>query len=116
MYYEREVTESFQMTIERACKHLKRITMPEYPGDELRDQEEVNMGTTLFEVYLILKRFADVSTRLCPDVTTFRIHDYHDWFTSGVAHWLDISLYKALKRIEKAIELDKLTPVDDTVK
>lgn len=103
------------MTIERACKHLKRISMPE-EGEELRDQDDVNMGTTLFEVYLILKRFADLSTRLCPDVTTLRIHEYHDWFTSGVAHWLDISLYKALKRIEKAIELDKLTPVDDTVK
>lgn len=104
------------MTIERACKRLKRISMPDNPGDQFSENEEVNMGTTLFEVYLFLKRFAALSTALCPDTTVFRINDYHNWFTSGVAHWLDISLYKALKRIEKAIELDKLTPIDDTVK
>lgn len=90
--------------------------MPDHPDDDLPEDEEVNMGTTLFEVYLILKRFSKLSTALCPDTTVFRINEFHDWFTSGVAHWLDISLYKALKRIKKAIELDKLTPVDDTVK
>ncbi|XP_055321737.1 protein unc-13 homolog 4B isoform X2 [Sitodiplosis mosellana] len=116
IYYEKELSESFQMTIERACKHLKRISMPDNPGEQFAENDEVNMGTTLFEVYLILKRFAALSSAICPDTTVFRINDYHNWFTSGVAHWLDISLYKALKRIEKAIELDKLTPVDDTVK
>lgn len=104
------------MTIERACKHLKRISMPEHPGEVLPEDEEVNMGTTLFEVYLVLKRFAGLSAALCPNTTVFRINEFHDWFTSGVAHWLDISLYKALIRIEKAIDLDKLIPVDDTVK
>lgn len=116
IYYEEELSESFQTTIEQACRHLKRIQMPDNAGEPLPEDEEVNMGTTLFEVYLILKRFAALSSVLCPETTVFRINDYHDWFTSGVAHWLDISLYKALKRIEKAIELDKLTPVDDTVK
>lgn len=103
------------MTIERACKNLKRISMPDHAGEQIPEREEVNMGTTLFEVYLILKRFAALSSALCPDTTEFRINEFHEWFTSGVAHWLDISLYKALKRIEKAIELDKLTPIDDTV-
>lgn len=104
------------MTIERACKHLKRISMPDFPGEQFAGIEEVNMGTTLFEVYLYLKKFADFGKDLCPDTVTFKINDYANWFTSGVAHWLDISLYKAMKRIEKAIELDKLTPVDETVK
>lgn len=34
----------------------------------------------------------------------------------GVTHWLDISIIKALTRIQKAIELDQLKAVDDTVK
>ncbi|XP_031620349.1 protein unc-13 homolog 4B isoform X3 [Contarinia nasturtii] len=116
IYYEKELSENFQMTIERACKHLKRISMPDHAGEPLPEHEEVNMGTTLFEVYLILKRFSALSTALCPETAVFRINDFHNWFTSGVAHWLDISLYKAMKRIEKAIELDKLMPIDDTVK
>lgn len=104
------------MSIERACKRLKRISMPDNPGEQFAENDEVNMGTTLFELYLYLKRFVDFGTDLCPDTTVFRINEYHNWFTSGVAHWLDISVYKAMKRIEKAIELDKLTPVDETVK
>lgn len=104
------------MTIENACKRLKRITLPDHESDQLPVHEEVNMGTTLFEVYLILKRFVAFGTALTNDATVFRINDYHEWFTSGVAHWLDIAVYKALKRIEKAIELDKLEQIDETVK
>lgn len=104
------------MTIENACKRLKRITLPDHESDQLPVHEEVNMGTTLFEVYLILKRFVAFGTALTNDATVFRLNDYHEWFTSGVAHWLDIAVYKALKRIEKAIELDKLEQIDETVK
>lgn len=95
---------------------MKRIQLPENKNDDLAEQEEVNMGTTLFEVYLILKRFAAMGAVLCPDENQFTINEFHAWFTEGVAHWLDIAVYKAMKRIEKAIELDKLTPVDETVK
>lgn len=49
-------------------------------------------------------------------MTEFKINNYPDWFKDGVLHWLDISVYKALIRIEKAIELDRLQPVDETVK
>lgn len=118
MFYEKELSESFQMTIERACKHLKPIAIPDNADGPLPEQEEVNMGTTLFEVYLFLKRFAALSGRLYPENTVPppKINECHLWFTSGVAHWLDISLFKALKRIEKAIEIDKLIPTDETVK
>lgn len=116
VFYEKELADNFQATIGNACKHLKRIHLPENKNDDLAEQEEVNMGTTLFEVYLILKRFAAMGTVLCPDENEFTINQFHTWFTDGVAHWLDIAVYKAMKRIEKAIELDKLTPVDETVK
>lgn len=33
-----------------------------------------------------------------------------------MAQWLDIALYKALQRVERAAELDNLQPVDHTVK
>lgn len=115
MYYEKELSEGFQSTIEKVCKKLKRITLPDHRYDLLPDHEEVNMGTALFEVYLVLKRSALLSTVLCPETNDFKINQFHEWFTNGVTHWLDISVYKAMKRIAKAIELDKLVPVDDTV-
>ncbi|KRT83051.1 hypothetical protein AMK59_3268, partial [Oryctes borbonicus] len=37
-------------------------------------------------------------------------------FYGGVAQWLNIAFYKALQRIDKAVKLDQLIPVDNTVK
>lgn len=45
-----------------------------------------------------------------------KIKNFHFWFYSGVTRWLEIAQYKALQRINKAVELDQLEPVDNTVK
>lgn len=47
---------------------------------------------------------------------TYHIKNFHKWFHGGVAQWLDIAVFKALQRIDKAVELDNLMPVDETVK
>lgn len=52
---------------------------------------------------------------MCPN-EDIAIENYHESFMPGVTHWLAISVIKALKRIEKAIELDELRAVDETVK
>lgn len=44
-----------------------------------------------------------------------KIQNYYNWFRSGVAHWLDIAVYKALKRIDRAVEIDSLQAVDTSV-
>lgn len=41
---------------------------------------------------------------------------FHSWFYRGVAQWLDIALYKALKRTQKAVELGNLKPIHDDCK
>lgn len=46
---------------------------------------------------------------------TFAIRKYYTWFFTGVVRWLDIAAYKALQRIERAVELDDFVPVDKTV-
>lgn len=52
---------------------------------------------------------------LCPN-SKLRMHEFYQWFEKGVTHWLDISVIKALNRIQKAIDLDHLKAVDETVK
>ncbi|VVC94085.1 unnamed protein product [Leptidea sinapis] len=47
---------------------------------------------------------------------SYAIAKFHSWFFGGVAQWLDIAAFKALTRIEKAVELDNLVPVDGNVK
>lgn len=41
---------------------------------------------------------------------------FHSWFYKGVAQWLDIALYKALKRTQKAVELGNLKPIHNDCK
>ncbi|XP_052868103.1 protein unc-13 homolog 4B [Anopheles cruzii] len=120
--YELKLAELIKPTVEDICRKLKRIELPEagpsrIGGDSgFIEFEDINMGTTLFELYLVLKRFCTLGTALSPDESNFAIDEYHRWFMTGVTHWLDIAVYKALTRIHKAIELDKLQPVDETVK
>ena len=99
MYFEEKLAESFQSIIESICKNLKRITLPDDRFERLPEFEEVNMGTTLFEVYLALKRFAALGPVLSSETTDFKLSNYHEWFTGGVTQWLDISVYKALIRL-----------------
>lgn len=94
------MAESFQPTIEGICKGLKRITLPEDRFERLPEHEEVNMGTTLFEVYLVLKRFAVLGAELSAENNNFKLNEFHEWFIGGVTHWLDISVYKALIRYD----------------
>lgn len=46
----------------------------------------------------------------------FHVSQFHSWFHRAVAHWLDIAVFKAMHRIERAVDLDELTPIDATVK
>ncbi|XP_059619903.1 protein unc-13 homolog 4B isoform X1 [Phlebotomus argentipes] len=115
-FYESQLAEYVEPIVEEISKNLKRIDIPTQDSVQLETHQEINMGTTLFELYLVLKRFAVLGTALDPGETSYKINDYHKWFTAGVTHWLDISVLKALIRIEKAIELDSLVPVDESVK
>ncbi|XP_062536570.1 protein unc-13 homolog 4B isoform X3 [Armigeres subalbatus] len=113
--HELKLAEVIKPCVEEICRALRRIEIPE-SNTAFMEYEDINMGTTLFELYLVLKRFSKLGPALSPGESNFAIDEYHNWFTAGVTHWLDISVYKALMRIHKAIELDKLQPVDDTVK
>ncbi|XP_055524465.1 protein unc-13 homolog 4B isoform X3 [Wyeomyia smithii] len=113
--YELKLAELIKPCVEDICRDLKRIQIPDSNSGSL-DYENINMGTTLFELYVVLKRFSTLGPALSPGESNFAIDEYHRWFTAGVTHWLDISVYKALTRINKAIELDRLQPVDSTVK
>uniref|UniRef100_A0A8D8JE01 Protein unc-13 homolog D n=1 Tax=Culex pipiens TaxID=7175 RepID=A0A8D8JE01_CULPI len=114
--YELKLAEVIKPCVEDICRGLRRIAIPESNNAVIKEYEDINMGTTLFELYLVLKRFSTLGPALSPGESNFAIDEYHRWFTTGVTHWLDISVYKALMRIHRAIELDKLQPVDETVK
>nr|CAD7430429.1 unnamed protein product [Timema monikensis] len=115
--YEKKISELTEEVVTEVCKTLKPLKFNDRPGDDIYDNDPLTMGTTLFELYLILQRFAVLGSGLSPeDCGRFQISQFHTWFHRGVAQWLDIALYKALQRIHKAVELDDLEPVDVSVK
>ncbi|KAL6262717.1 hypothetical protein P5V15_005509 [Pogonomyrmex californicus] len=109
--YAKRISNMCMVIIQDVCARLKRIEV------DSTDNAELSLGTTLFELYLTLQRFATLGQILCAEgqLEDMKIQNYYDWFRSGVAHWLDIAVYKALKRIDRAVEIDTLQAVDNSV-
>lgn len=98
--YDRKVEALVKPLVVDICsKKIERLDLLDRPDMKHNRYEEINMLTTLFELYLLLKRFSVLGSALCPAVTDFCMKEYYEWFSDGVAHWLDISLYKALTRL-----------------
>ncbi|XP_071447692.1 protein unc-13 homolog 4B isoform X2 [Hetaerina americana] len=115
--YDYELSEISKPVVNDVCWKLKPLRFSDDPEDAMNDTEHLQMGTSLFELYLILQRFAILAQNIYSvDLSELKMQAYHNWFTKGVAHWLDIALFKAMKRIEKAVELDTLVPVDSSVR
>ncbi|XP_052755343.1 protein unc-13 homolog 4B isoform X2 [Galleria mellonella] len=131
--YEQKVAALVEPEAKEVCKSLKRLQYHEGSTKSIHlaggingestlgtpqvENEPLAMGTTLFELYLTLQRFLTLGQGLNEtDWNSYAISKFHSWFFGGVAQWLEIAAFKALTRIEKAVELDNLVPVDTNVK
>ncbi|XP_068633803.1 protein unc-13 homolog 4B isoform X1 [Battus philenor] len=131
--YESKIASLVEAEVIQVCKSLKRLQYNEGSTNSVHlaggingetvlgtphvHNEPLAMGTTLFELYLTLQRFLALGQGLNEtDWSSYAISKFHSWFYGGVAQWLDIAAYKALTRIEKAVDLDNLVPVDANVK
>jgi BAI1-associated protein 3 len=100
--YDQKIKELVQPVVVDVCS----TNFDLFDGDE---KDEIELLTALFELYLLLKGFSDLAATQC------NLTKFYEWFARGVTFWFDVSTFKALTRIEKAIELDPLTPVEETV-
>ncbi|XP_034475507.1 protein unc-13 homolog 4B isoform X2 [Drosophila innubila] len=115
LFYDSKLMEISKAIVIDVCSNIKMLDVPDDQFEYLPNIDNVNMGTTLFEAYLVLKRYNSLGQSLCPN-DKLQMTDFYQWFERGVTHWLDISVIKALNRIQKAIDLDQLNAVDETVK
>lgn len=56
-FYDAKLTEISKSIVMETCANIKRLDVPDDQCEHLPNIDDVNMGTTLFELYLILKRF-----------------------------------------------------------
>lgn len=114
IFYQQKLCEMSEDKLTQICRSLKKISVDR---NNFNSETEMGAGIKLFEIYMALQKFVvfgrDV---LSIDCDHLAISNYYRWFYEGVAQWLEIALYKALQRIEKAVELDDFVPLDDTVK
>ncbi|KAL6435454.1 hypothetical protein ACFW04_005437 [Cataglyphis niger] len=79
-----------------------------------RDEEYVlppgaEIGTPIFELYLALQDFVNMKENLPQsDHKTLAICKYYEWFRPAVDKWLDLAKLKAVQRIRRAAELDRM--------
>ncbi|ALC45396.1 CG34349, partial [Drosophila busckii] len=114
-FYDLKLEEICKSNVLSVCSNIKMLDVPDDQFEYLPNIDNVIMGTTLFEVYLVIKRYTSLGLSLCPN-DNLKMSYFYQWFERGVTHWLDISIIKALNRIQKAIDLDQLHAVDETVK
>ncbi|XP_026805055.1 protein unc-13 homolog 4B isoform X2 [Rhopalosiphum maidis] len=114
--YEIKISEMCEPFITRICMNMKPINFEENGRFQV-DNDPLAMGTSLFELYMGIQKFVDLGKNNCnvDFETNSHLVKYHLWFQQGVARWLDIAAYKAMQRIERAVELDKLVKVDTSV-
>ncbi|VVC40707.1 Hypothetical protein CINCED_3A013301 [Cinara cedri] len=112
--YECKISEMCEPFITRICTNMKPINFEENCRFEV-ERDPLAMGTSLFELYMGIKDFTELGKVECnADSETIHLAKYHLWFQQGVARWLDIAAYKAMQRIERAVDLDKLVKMDST--
>ncbi|CAG7828570.1 unnamed protein product [Allacma fusca] len=109
--YDEKYGELVKPLVMKICQNLKPLEIRH--DDGLFYDTDLSIGTSLFELYLAVKQFADLSVNLKSKTDLSIEGCFHTWFHSSVAHWLDIAWCKAMQRIKKAVQLDKLRPVSD---
>ncbi|XP_076667027.1 BAI1 associated protein 3 isoform X1 [Andrena cerasifolii] len=100
-----------------------RVTIAclQLPGQNA-DEEYVlppgaEIGTPMFELYLALQDFITMKENLPQsDHKTLAICKYYEWFRPAVDKWLDLAKLKAIQRVRKSAELDRICTGEYIVK
>ncbi|KAK2182622.1 hypothetical protein NP493_345g04038 [Ridgeia piscesae] len=104
---------------EDMTKKLEHVQFSVPEVDDIRAEHVCaeQMGMHLFELYLTLHEFCDLKEHLpASERDGLTITQYYRWYNVPIQRWINISKYKAIKRIKAAVELDKVGQVEGQVK
>ncbi|KAL9694475.1 hypothetical protein quinque_013760 [Culex quinquefasciatus] len=109
--HEASVVAHLKPIVEKMCKGFKKLTIRLDQHNRVGEMEQLDMSTTLFELYIVLRLFImetdkELSLAHNPDII-----NYHVWFSKGISHWSDVFAMKALARLSQAIDCDTLEVV-----
>ncbi|XP_075937489.1 BAI1-associated protein 3 [Anarhichas minor] len=99
---EKQVADDVNVAMERVCGTLEQES----------SRLTQTMGETIFELFMslnILKGFREFLP--LKDAKMLALTGFHNWFKSSIHKWLQIVHDRSCDRIRKAVETDKLEPV-----
>ncbi|KAL7046708.1 hypothetical protein ACKWTF_002691 [Chironomus riparius] len=77
--------------------------------DNFANEEEEAVAVQLFKLYRELKKYSDYGMEAYGNYE-FETKDYSNWFSAGIDKWCKVSVFSAMSRIEKSIDVDNLKP------
>ncbi|KAJ9590096.1 hypothetical protein L9F63_016775 [Diploptera punctata] len=113
--YEAKIAELVEPIVTCETAAMKPVKFSEDTVDDgSYENNTMQKGTSLFQLYHSLQQFSGLGKSLFPEGNE-ESHNFYNWFYPATLQWLYISHYKALQAIQKAVNLDHLVSVDDTV-
>ena len=79
------------------------------------EMESLDMSSTLFELYLILKLFLQQTDTVVQCAHNPYIVEFHQWFRGGIVYYLDVFAIKTISRVVTVLEEDDLRPATGAV-
>ncbi|KAL7377743.1 hypothetical protein ABVT39_003777 [Epinephelus coioides] len=99
---EKQVADDVNVAMERVCGTLEQES----------SRLTQTMGETIFELFMSLKILKGFREFLpLKDAKMLALTGFHNWFKSSIHKWLQIVHDRSCDRIRKAVETDKLKPV-----
>ncbi|XP_029363686.1 BAI1-associated protein 3 [Echeneis naucrates] len=99
---EKQVADDVNVAMERVCGSLEQES----------SRLTQTMGETIFELFVSLKILKGFREFLpLKDAKMLALTGFHNWFKSSIHKWLQIVHDRSCDRIRKAVETDKLVPV-----
>ncbi|XP_044038149.1 BAI1-associated protein 3 isoform X1 [Siniperca chuatsi] len=99
---EKQVADDVNVAMERVCGTLEQES----------SRLTQTMGETIFELFMSLKILKGFREFLpLKDAKMLALTGFHNWFKSSIHKWLQIVHDRSCDRIHKAVEADKLEPV-----
>ncbi|XP_039902742.1 BAI1-associated protein 3 [Simochromis diagramma] len=99
---EKQVADDVNVAMERVCGTLEQES----------SRLSQTMGETIFELFVSLKILKGFREFLpLKDAKMLALTGFHNWFKSSIHKWLQIVHDRSCDRIRKAVETDKLGPL-----
>uniref|UniRef100_A0A182M1C5 Protein unc-13 homolog 4B n=1 Tax=Anopheles culicifacies TaxID=139723 RepID=A0A182M1C5_9DIPT len=110
--HEARIVSHIRPIVQTICNGFKKITLRMEQLERRAEMESLDMSSTLFELYLILKLFLQQTDTVVQCAHNPYIVEFHQWFRGGIVYYLDVFAIKTISRVVTVLEEDDLRSVE----